>query len=266
MPPIVTLTTDFGLREYFVGAVKGVILSVHPEANIVDISHEIPPHDIQEAAFTIQAVYRSFPHGTVHLVVVDPGVGSARRPIAVTTEQHHFVGPDNGVFSWVYRSEPQHKVFSIQADHYFRKPVSHTFHGRDIFAPVAAWISRGTELSRLGPRITDYVKLSVGEPSPAGENRVRGIVLHTDRFGNLITNLSPSDMPGKPVRFEIAGFTVASIVQCYSEAKDALPFALLGSAGFFEISMRESSAAARLAVERGAEVVAVWDGPVGRVR
>ena len=258
MPSVVTLTTDFGTREYFVGAMKGAVLAVNPDVRLVDITHQVAAHDILEGAFTIRAASFTFPKGSVHLVVVDPGVGSSRRAIAVSAGGHFFVGPDNGVFTWIYQVEPQHEVYGIELDRYFRRPVSPTFHGRDIFAPVAGWISLGTGVSGLGPRIVDPVRLSIPSPAPAGERGLKGAVLHVDRFGNLITNLSPESLGGRPVRFEVAGTTIESIVECYSQATLDQPFALLGSAGLYEISVREASAALILPAKRGTEVAAYW--------
>ena len=158
--PRITLLTDFGTADYFVGAVKGAILSVNPQAVIVDITHEIPPQDIEAGAFTLLAAYKTFPAGTIHVAVVDPGVGSARRPIIVRANEQFFVGPDNGLFTYIYDREPSHRTFHVTAEKYFRPNRSSTFHGRDIFAPVAAALSNGVKPEEFGPRITDEVRLA----------------------------------------------------------------------------------------------------------
>src|SRR5215207_9279919 len=157
--PVITLLTDFGTADYFVGAVKGAILSVNPAAVIADITHEIPPQDIAAGAFTLLAAYKTFPAGTIHLTVVDPGVGSARRPIIVSAGEQFFVGPDNGLFSYIYDREPSHRAFHVTSDRYFRPEPSSTFHGRDIFAPIAAALSQGVATEEFGPEITDEVRL-----------------------------------------------------------------------------------------------------------
>ena len=151
--PVITLLTDFGTADYFVGAVKGAILSVNPSAIVVDITHEIPPQDIEAGAFTLLAAYKTFPAGTIHVVVIDPGVGSTRRPIIVSANEQFFVGPDNGLFTYIYDREPSHRIFHVTSDRYFRPEPSSTFHGRDIFAPVAAALSKGVVLKSLGWRL-----------------------------------------------------------------------------------------------------------------
>jgi hypothetical protein len=256
MRPLITLTTDFGLREYFVAAMKGAILSVHREVDIVDITHEIQSHDILEAAFTLHCAYPAFPPRTIHLVVVDPGVGSARRAIIVVTANHCFVGPDNGVFSLIYENEPVERVISITAEHYFRRPVSETFHGRDIFAPVAAWIARGIDASRFGEPITDFVQRMPPRVTRNAVGALQGIVLHVDRFGNLITNLSAAELQrmGKVGEFTVAGQRIHRLVRNYAEGLPGEPVALVGSAGYFEIAVQQGSAADLLKAGRGTEV------------
>ena len=185
--PIVTLTTDFGLSDHFVGVMKGVILSICPRAQIVDISHAVTPFAIAEGAYLIAQAYRYFPKGTVHLVVVDPGVGTARRAILVEAAGQSFVAPDNGVLSMIYSRE-KHTVRALTNDRYFLKPVSQTFHGRDIFSPVAAHRAAGIGAARLGKRIADYVQPGFEKPQRTGARAWTGRILHVDRFGNVITN------------------------------------------------------------------------------
>ena len=160
-PRVITLTSDFGLADHFVGVMRGVILRINPEARLVDISHEVDSYDILDGAFTLAQSYRFFPPGTIHLVVVDPGVGSARRPILVTAPSAQFVAPDNGVLSMIYEREPDAQVRHITRERYFLRPVSNTFHGRDIFAPVAGWLSKGVEPGEFGKVVTDYVRLAL---------------------------------------------------------------------------------------------------------
>ncbi|MGA8011887.1 MAG: SAM-dependent chlorinase/fluorinase, partial [Candidatus Acidiferrales bacterium] len=184
--PIITLTTDFGTNDHLVGVMKGVILSINPEVNIVDITHSVIAHDLLDGALTIGQAYKYFPPKTVHLVVVDPGVGSARRPILVAGDTHYFVAPDNGVLSSVYDQTEALYVWNIISEHYFRQPVSKTFHGRDVFAPVAAWLTKSWQSSAFGEAITDYARFAMPKPKTAG-NTIKGVVLRVDQFGNLIT-------------------------------------------------------------------------------
>ena len=186
---VITLLTDFGVADYFVGSVKGVILSLNPQARIVDLTHEIPAQDIEAAAFTLLAAYKSFPKGTVHVAVVDPGVGSTRRGIAVVAADQFFVGPDNGIFSYIYERESKFSVYELSNEEFFREPVSPTFHGRDIFAPVAAALSNGVKPAKLGPRVTDPVKLAPLTPE-VRDSRILARIIHIDRFGNCVTNIT----------------------------------------------------------------------------
>ena len=191
---IITFTTDFGLSEHYVGAMKGVILSIFPEAELVDISNAVQSFDILDGAITIAEAYDCFPSNTIHLVVVDPGVGTDRRPLLVTTTRHLFIAPDNGVLSLVYAKEERVAVRHITAEHYFRQPVSQTFHGRDIFASVAGHLSKGVEPAKFGEEISDYARFAASQPKPAGE-AIKGVVIKVDKFGNLITNFTPKDLP-----------------------------------------------------------------------
>ena len=188
--PIITLTTDYGTSDHLVAVMKGVILSINPEVNIVDITHSVLAHDILDGALAIGQAYKYFPPKTVHVVVVDPGVGTERRPILVAGDTHYFVAPDNGVLSSVYDQSEALYAWNIVSEHYFRNPVSKTFHGRDVFAPVAAWITKSWQTSAFGEPITDFVRFSIPKPKAAG-NMVKGIVLRVDHFGNLVTNFTP---------------------------------------------------------------------------
>jgi S-adenosylmethionine hydrolase len=239
----ITLLTDFGTSDYFVGAMKGVILSINPQAVIVDITHEIPAQDVAAGAFTLLAAYDAFPEGTIHVAVVDPGVGSARRPIVVSAGNHLFVGPDNGIFTHVYDRNPSFDAFHITATEHFRQPVSNTFHGRDIFAPVAAALSTGIDPSYLGPRIDDPIRLfKSAEPQ----------IIHIDRFGNLVTNITPEQFENG-MSLLVNGKAIRAFRRFFGENVGAAdePFAIWGSAGFLEIAVNGRSAAEVLGVKRG---------------
>src|SRR5579863_2187877 len=194
-PRIVTFTTDFGLNDPFVGIMHGVVLNIHPETAIVDICHAIASYDIFDGALTIAQAYRFFPPRTVHVVVVDPGVGSERRPIIVETDDYVFVAPDNGVLSLVAAREEKFVVRHVTAERYFLQPVSQTFHGRDVFAPVAGWLSKGVAPSEFGPEISDYVCNPLPQVEHVGEGSLKGMVMKVDKFGNLITNIGELDAP-----------------------------------------------------------------------
>jgi S-adenosyl-L-methionine hydrolase (adenosine-forming) len=240
---VISLLTDFGTADYFVGAVKGAILSVNPQAIIADITHEIPPQDIETGAFTLLACYKTFPSGTIHVAVVDPGVGSTRRPIIVSANEQFFVGPDNGLFSYIYDREPSHRTFHVTAEKYFRPSPSTTFHGRDIFAPVAAVLSNGLKPEEFGPEINDEVRL------PALLEPTR--IIHIDRFGNCVTNITRDLLKSeKGVSLLINGKTISDFRNFYGEDSSTSPFAIWGSAGFLEISVNGGSAAKALRAKR----------------
>jgi S-adenosylmethionine hydrolase len=239
--PVITLLTDFGTVDYFVGAVKGAILSVNPNVVIVDITHEIPAHDIEAGAFMLLAAYKTFPRGTIHVTVVDPGVGSSRRPIIVTANEQFFVGPDNGLFTYIYDREPAHRTFHVTAEKYFRSEPSSTFHGRDIFAPVAGALSAGVPPQQFGPEINDEIRL------PSLETPLR--IIHIDHFGNCVTNIQRDEFPGGSL--SINGQTISRLRNFYGEASPEEIFAIWGSAGFLEISVSGGSAAQLLRAKRG---------------
>src|SRR5688572_25122596 len=186
---VITLLTDFGAQDYFVAAMRGVILSRNPDATIVDITHELPPHDVQAAAFNLLACYKDFPDGTIHVGVVDPGVGSDRLAILVECANQFFVGPDNGLFSWICEREGKFSAWQITNKRFFRNPVSPTFHGRDVFAPVAAAISSGTPAKEFGPPLESIVMLAPLLPRTTAD-AIEGSLIHIDRFGNCITNFT----------------------------------------------------------------------------
>jgi S-adenosylmethionine hydrolase len=256
---VLTLTTDFGLTDHYVGAMKGVILGINPQVQLVDISHGVVSHDVLDGALTIAQAYHYFPSGTVHLVVVDPGVGSARRPILAVSGKHSFIAPDNGVLSLVYEREERVTVYQIEASHYYLQPVSNTFHGRDIFAPIAAWVSKGVEAAKIGTEITDFVRFAVPKPKRDG-GVVKGVVLKVDRFGNLVTNLTPELMPelfsDPPVGFSmtVGKATVSTVRTNYAQGAAREVFAILGSMGFIEVSGNRTPASQIAGVGRGAVV------------
>jgi S-adenosylmethionine hydrolase len=264
---IITLTTDFGLNDHFVGAMKGVILDLAPDAQIVDINHSVQPFDVLDGALTISQAYSYFPSGTVHMVVIDPGVGTARRPILLTGDRHQFVAPDNGVLSLIYEREERLSVRHITAEHYFLQPRSNTFHARDIFSPVAAYLAKGVEPTRFGDEITDYVRFAAPRPKPVDEKTLRGVVLKVDRFGNLITNITPQDLP---TLFEAAPpgvkITVGNkgpatrMCTSYAEGAPGEVFGILGSMGFLEIAANRGSAFQLLGAGKGSEVNVVMEG------
>lgn len=263
---IVTFTTDFGLSDPFVGIMHGVVLNIQPETTIVDISHAVASYDIFDGAWTIAQAYRFFPPRTVHVVVVDPGVGSERRPIIVETDNYIFVAPDNGVLSLVERREEKFVVRHVTADRYFLQPVSQTFHGRDVFAPVAGWLSKGVAPAEFGPEISDYVRLPLRKVERVGENSLRGEVMKVDKFGNLITNIGEVDAPALfshqvgGVSILIAGETITRICKSYAEGGDEELFAIVGSSGYLEIAARQASAAERLDATVGTPVGVVQEG------
>jgi len=257
---IVTLTTDFGEQDYYVGAMKGVILDVSPDTEVIDLCHNVLPYDILDAAFTIAQSYRWFPLRTVHLVVVDPGVGTQRRPILVSGDRHFFIGPDNGVFSFIYPEQEKLTVWHITGDHYFHQPVSNTFHARDVFAAVAGWLAKGVEARQFGDEIEDYVKLSIPKAQAVNDKSWKGMVLKVDRFGNVITSIAAADCPAlfaeptPPFKLSAGGKDITKLVPNYAEGGQGEIFALLGSSGYLEIATNRGGAGKLLGLNRGAEV------------
>jgi S-adenosyl-L-methionine hydrolase (adenosine-forming) len=258
--PIITLTTDFGSNDHFVGVMKGVILDIVPDAQIVDICHAVQAFDVLDGALTISQAYSYFPTRTVHVVVVDPGVGTARRPILASCDKYHFIAPDNGVLSLIYAREPRMHVRHITSEHYFLQPVSNTFHARDIFAPVAAWLAKEVDSQKFGEEVEEYVRFSAPKPKAVDENRLRGVVLKVDRFGNLITNIAPQDAPmlfgaGEAAFKIIVGSReITAIHSNYAEGAPGEVFGILGSMGFLEIAANRGAAAQLTGAGKGNEV------------
>jgi hypothetical protein len=256
--PVIALLTDFGTRDHYAGTMKGVALGICPDAAFVDITHDIAPHDVLGGALELGASYTYFPIGTIFLVVVDPGVGSSRRPLAAEAGGYQFVAPDNGVLSLAFKDAAPTRVVELTERRYARPTVSRTFEGRDRFAPAAAWLAQGIDLSGLGRPVTSWQTLRVPEPTVA-DARILGEVLRVDRFGNLVTNV------GRPAferfagagRIEIVAGTqaVAAVVATYAEAQAGAVCALFGSSDHLEVAVNGGSAAERLSLGRGAPVI-----------
>lgn len=254
--PILTLTTDFGLSDHYVGAMKGVILGICPQAQIVDISHEIAPFGILEGAYVVAQTYRYYPKKTVHVVVVDPGVGSARRPILAEAGGQMFVAPDNGVLGMIFARE-KHKVRLLSNARYFLKPISQTFHGRDIFSPAAAHLATGVNPAQMGKRIDDYVRPEFASAVRTGERGWTGKILKIDHFGNIITNFYAADH----ARLESGRFSLAIgshrtnlLARSYAERAPGELFVIAGSGGYLEVSVNQGSAAAVIGCKSGGTV------------
>ena len=256
--PIITLTTDYGTNDHLVGTLKGVILKINPDVTIVDITHHVTPYDLLDGALAIGAAYSYFPARTIHVVVVDPGVGTARRPLLVTSENQYFVAPDNGVLSLIYERDPTAVVRHANVEHYYLQPVSNTFQGRDVFAPVAAWLAKSGQSAAMGEVIEDYKKFAM--PRPKATNGVmKGIVMRVDNFGNLVTNFRPEDISddarkaGK-VDLAVGTHVVSRLVDTFALGSAGEPIAYVGSSGYLEIAVNKGSAARTLALGRGAPV------------
>jgi S-adenosyl-L-methionine hydrolase (adenosine-forming) len=257
---IVTLLSDFGLRDHYVASIKGVMLGINPTLQFVDITHLVPPGDVFSAAFTLGRVWSYFPLGTIHLAVVDPGVGTARKALVASAAGHYFVAPDNGLLTWVIDGPDGATVHEITADHYFRRPLSSTFHGRDVFAPIAAWVSRDVRLDQIGPQRPNPLRLKIPTLTRVRDALIQGAVLAVDHFGNLITNLRPEDVPaytsavGRSCKVLVAQREITAFRRTYGDGQPGDLFVVPGSTGYLEIAMRDGSAAAELKVKPGADV------------
>ncbi len=258
---VITLLTDFGLSDPFVGVMKGVILGINPAAVIVDLCHGTRAYDPSEAAFILLSSYRYFPKGTIHVAVIDLGVGGPRRPILAACDGHLFIGPDNGLLAPLAEQAGPLSVRAITADRHFLQPISATFHGRDVFAPVAAHLSLGAEPAGFGEPIDDYVRLALPRPSPRGASSITGEILYIDRFGNLVTNIARADLEllaaGSPVTALLVQLTgrQVPIVAYYAQLPPGVPGAVVGSADYLEIFVNQGNASQFLGLGRGAEVV-----------
>ncbi len=258
MRPVIALLTDFGTSDHYAGTMKGVILGICPDVTLVDISHDVPAHDVLAGALELAAAYKYFPAGTIFVTVVDPGVGSARRGIAVDTGDYRFVAPDNGVLTAVLREAPARKIVELTERRYARPTLSRTFEGRDRFAPAAAWLAKGVQLSALGRAVPDIHRLDipVAEVSP---DRIRGVVLRIDRFGNLVTNVDRKAIErfaqGSAIAIAAGEHRIDRVVATYAELPAGGVGALFGSTDQLELAAPSASAAEHLGLERGAEIV-----------
>ena len=254
---VITLLTDFSTKDHYVASMKGTILSINPKCTLIDITHHVSPHDINEGAFILANAYSFFPKGTIHLSVVDPGVGSPRRPILIVTPNYLFVGPDNGLFTFALKREKVKKVVALTNQKYFFPHMSTTFHGRDLFAPVAAYLSLGVKPNEFGPELNSWVELDFEKPK-IRRGKLIGEILHIDAFGNLISNINKEELFHfvKDHSFvnRIGGRTIQGLKKGYWEGKRNEPMALMGSGGFLEISVREGNAQKMLKVKKGDRV------------
>ncbi len=252
--PIITLLTDFGTKDQYVASLKGVILKINPGCHLVDITHQVNPQDIEEGAFILANAYSYFPKGTIHLSVVDPGVGGSRKPILLVTRNYFFVGPDNGLFTLVARRDKVKQVVVLINKKYFLSKVSRTFHGRDLFAPVAAHLSLGLKPKTFGYEISSLKELGFQEPV-VKEGRLLGEILHIDAFGNVISNIDEARLfrfvQGRPFVIRAGRKSIHGLKGGYWEGKKGEPISLLGSGGFLEISVRDGNAQKILRARKG---------------
>ena len=257
--PIITLTTDYGTNDHLVGVLKGVILKINPDVTIVDITHAVTPYDLLDGALAIASAYPYFPPRTIHVVIVDPGVGTERRPLLVSGQNQYFIAPDNGVLSGVFEKEQNFLVRHLTSEHYFLHPVSRTFHGRDIFAPVAGWLSKHWQPGSMGEDITDFKRFALPRPKEA-EGFLKGVVLKVDSFGNLITNFRAEDLPAEAlekgaVNFQVGTHAVGRLVPTFAVGNAGEPVAYVGSSGYVEVAVNKGSASKTLGIGRGTPVV-----------
>lgn len=257
MRPVIALLSDFGTHDHYAGTMKGVMLGICPDATLVDITHDIAPHDVMGAALELVAAYRYFPAGTIFLAVVDPGVGSSRRGIAAEAGDYKFVAPDNGVLTAVFRDVAPKRVVELTERRYGRPTVSRTFEGRDRFAPAAAWLAKGIQLPALGRPVADHQRIDI-PASQASDDGIQGTVLRVDRFGNLVTNIDRRAFEklaaGGGVQIVANGHAVSRLVATYAEIQNGEVCALFGSTDHLELAANSGSAAERLALNRGAPV------------
>ncbi|MGA1865139.1 MAG: S-adenosyl-l-methionine hydroxide adenosyltransferase family protein [bacterium] len=263
---IITLTTDFGIKGPFVGSMKGVILEINSDACIIDISHEINPFDLLDAAFLVSCAYSYFPSGTVHCIVVDPGVGSERRPVVAVTEKYFFVAPDNGVLSYIFEKEQITEVIHLTESQYFLNKISQTFHGRDIFAPVSAWLTKGINPRSMGPEIKDYIRLDLPKAKASNDNkRIFGEVIHIDIFGNLLTNIPHSlfekGFEGGKSRFKVlvGGISIERLCNSYADLQKKGMGMIMGSQGYLELFAAQDSLAKEWGIRKGERVEVMFE-------
>jgi len=261
--PIITLTTDFGLKDPFAGLMKGVMLGINPDARIVDISHNIQRHNVFEASQVVAMSYKYFPIATIHVAVVDPGVGSMRRPLLVVTEDHYFIGPDNGIFSPIFETLTStfFKVYHVTASHYFLPIIGSTFHGRDIFAPIAAWLSKGVDSHKMGEQIDDYMTIPVPKPVVADNSSITGEIVSIDNFGNAISNIKKDDLARLADIESEDKFRVIfndqqlSLAGYYAQNESRNLSAVINSFGHLELFVFTESASATYNIKIGDKVI-----------
>jgi S-adenosylmethionine hydrolase len=257
MRPVIAFLTDFGTQDHYAGTMKGVVLGICPDATLVDVTHDIPAHDVMAGALELAASYKYFPAGTIFVVVVDPGVGSARRGLAADTGDYRFVAPDNGVLTAVLRETPAKKIVELTERRYARPTVSRTFEGRDRFAPAGAWLAKGIQLAALGRPVTDIQRLEIPEPQSSADT-IRGVVVRVDRFGNLVTNLDRKLVErlaqNAGVVIDAGGQAIGRLVATYAELPADGVGALFGSTDHLELAAPSASAAERLGIGRGAPI------------
>jgi S-adenosylmethionine hydrolase len=254
---IITLLTDFGIQDHYVASIKGVILGINPNCTLIDISHQVRPHDIHEGAFVLANASSYYPKGTIHLAVVDPGVGSPRKPILLVTRNYFFLGPDNGLLSLAAEKDGIKQAIVLGLRNFFLPRISTTFHGRDIFAPVAGHLSLGVEPSRLGNKIDSWVEIQLARPS-LRKNMLVGSVVHVDSFGNIISDIHEEQLSrftrGRRFMIKAGKISLCELKRGYWEAKKRGLMALFGSGGFLEISIREGNAQKILKMKRGDKI------------
>lgn len=264
MRPLIALLTDFGTRDHYAGTIKGVMMGICPDATLVDITHEVPPHDVLAGALELAASFKYFPPGTIFVVVVDPGVGSTRRGLAAEAGEYKFVAPDNGVLTLALRDVPPKKIVELTERRYARPTVSRTFEGRDRFAPAAAWLAKGIQLSALGRPLSDIQRIDVPAPEITPTS-IAGVVLRVDRFGNLVTNIDRKTIErlaqGAALAIDAAGQRIERLVATYAELPPGGVGALFGSTDHLELAAPSASAAERLGLGRGAPVVVTRTNP-----
>ncbi len=260
-PPLITLTTDFGIQDSYVACMKGMILDIAPGCQIVDLCHHVLPQDIRHGAYTLWSAAHLFPPGTVHVVVVDPGVGSGRKAVAVRAGGHTYVGPDNGVLWPLVAKEDSFVAHQLTEHRWFRDDISFTFHGRDIFAPVAAHVANGVDLASLGPELAELKTLDLFQPKK-GKNKVEGKIIWTDHFGNCPTDISPKELPSfdeyKRCTLEVGAHHWIGIDRTFSDVQSGEPVAYINSFGLLELAVRNTSAVETLGLARGDQVVVTW--------
>ncbi|MBA2339390.1 MAG: SAM-dependent chlorinase/fluorinase [Pyrinomonadaceae bacterium] len=261
--PLITLLTDFGTNDIYVAAMKGAIYSVNPHARVVDLTHEITAHDVEEGAWMLLAAYNAFPGGTIHVAVVDPSVGSTRRAVLVAGRNGLFVAPDNGLLSYVIEEEKDCRFFHLTNERHFRPQVSRTFHGRDVFAPVAAWLAKGVAPAEFGEEIFDPARLKPLAPMRTSDGRLEGRIMHIDVFGNCITNIKRENLSSEAMErgayLQVSDFEIRAFKSFFADGKEDAKglFTLWGSADFLEVAAYRASAARILNAKRGDPVTLI---------